>query len=83
MGTLRTAQAKKNFIWSKVNSQSAGGLGYDEKKLVAELVLETNTTRRMAMELIKVFEDAEKIIRREGKIYSKAYYNDDLSFKGE
>lgn len=80
MGTTRTANQKKYVMWSKINVQSACNLPYDEKKLIAEFILDMATTKKTAVELLKVFEDAERIIRRDGKIYSKAFFTDDLEF---
>jgi hypothetical protein len=81
MGTARTSIIKKNYIWEKINKQSSFGLGYSEEKLICEFILDCNTSRKTALELLKAFETAERIIRREGKIYSKGYFNDDLTIK--
>lgn len=83
MGTARTSIIKKNYIWDKINKQSACGLGYSEEKLICEFILDCNTSRKTALELIKAFETAERIIRKEGKIYSRRYFNDDLTIKEE
>ena len=81
MGTARTSIIKKNYIWEKINKQSSFGLGYSEEKLICEFILDCNTSRKTALELLKAFETAERIIRKEGKIYSKGYFNDDLTTK--
>jgi hypothetical protein len=83
MGTKYTAKFKLNWMWNKLEEQGIFGLGYEEKQLIAEFVIAHGTTRRTALDLIKIFEDAKKIIRKEGKIYSKAFFNDDLSIKEE
>ena len=62
MGTTRTNLIKKNFIWKRVDELSKDGLGYSEKKLIAEFVLDCDSTKRTALELIKNFEDAERML---------------------
>jgi hypothetical protein len=81
MGTKYTAKNKLTWLWNKLEDQGIFGLGYSEKKLIAEFIIVHGTTRRTALEAIKTFEDAEKIIRKDGVIYSKAYFNEDLSIK--
>lgn len=83
MGTTKSAIIKKNYIINKIMEQSRWGMGYDEKKLISEFILDMNTTRKTALELIKVFDDAGRIIRKDNKIYSKTFFNDDLTFKEE
>jgi hypothetical protein len=81
MGTAKTSAFKKNYIFNKVNSQGEYGLGYREEKLIAEFILDTNSSRKTVLELLKTFENAERIIRSEGMIYSLAFFNKDLSIK--
>lgn len=81
MGTARTNQVKKNYLWKKINDQSACGLGYAEQKLIAEFILDCNTSRKTALEMIKTFLDAERIARKEGKLYSRIYFDENMKFK--
>ena len=74
---------KKNYIWGKIEETAAVGLPYDEKKLIAEFCLDCNTSKKTALEILKLFEDAERIIRKDEKIYSKGVFNEDLSVKEE
>lgn len=75
MGTAKTNQLKKTYIWKKINEQSAAGLGYSEKKLIAEFILDCNTSRKTAIEILKTLEDAERIIKINGSVFSLAYFD--------
>ena len=81
MGTAKTNQKKKEYIFGKVNEIGSCGMGYNEEKLIAEFILDCNTSRKTALELLNVFEKAERLIRKDGKVYSRAFFNNDLTLK--
>lgn len=64
-------------------NQSRWGLGYDEEKLIAEFIVDNQSTRRTALEILRTFFKMEKIFERDGKIYVRTFFNDDLTFKEE
>jgi len=81
MGTTKTNQRKKEYIFQKVNEMGMAGLGYNEEKLIAEFILDCNTSRKTALEMLNVFATAERLIRKDGKVYSKAFFNNNLTLK--
>lgn len=83
MGTTKTTLAKKNYIFNKVNELSVLGLGYSYNKLIAEFILDCNSSRRTAVELLNAFVEAERFLIKDEKIYSLAFFNKDLTFKDE
>lgn len=81
MGTTRSNLEKKSYLWKKLKEQASAGLPYSEKKIIAEFCIDCGTTRKTALEMLKLLEDAERIIRTEGKIYLTAVFNSDLTIK--
>lgn len=75
MGTTRSNQLKKQFMWKRVNDQSSAGLGYAYDKLIAEFIIDCDSTRKTAIELIKTFVEAERFIIIDKKIYSLAFFD--------
>ena len=83
MGTLRSAQVKRTWIWNTVNSQGVVGLGYEEEKLISAFCVTYSSTHKTAVEIIKDFELTDKIIRKDGMVYSRRFFNPDLSIREE
>jgi len=70
-------------LWNAVNTQGASGLHYEEDKLISAFCLAQNSTRKTALEILKILEDTDKILRKDGKVYSRVYFNHDLSMREE
>ena len=66
-----------------VNSQGICGLGYNEEKLISTFCLANFSTRKTALEILKDFENTDKIIRKDGVVYSRRFFNPDLTVKEE
>jgi len=70
-------------MWNNIDSQGVCGLPYDEEKLISAFCIANFSTRKTALEIIKTFESAGKIIVKDGKIYSLRYFNPDCSVRKE
>lgn len=81
MGTYKSAQLKRRWLWDAINSQGASGLSYDKEKLISAFCLDHFSTRKTAIEILQAFEDTDKIVCKDGKIYSRVYFNRDLSIR--
>jgi hypothetical protein len=81
MGTIKSAKEKRDYIWEMVNSQGICGLGYDEEKLISVFCMNNFSTRQTCKELLKEFEMNDKIIRKNGKVYSRLFFNPDLTLR--
>lgn len=76
MGTIRTNMDKKFWIMRKIDDMGICGLGISENFLIADFCLIFNSQRKTIMEMLRNFEEGKRVLRKEGKIYSLKWFNE-------
>ena len=71
MGTTQTRANKQIWMMNVIKANEINKTCVDEEKLIAEFCFSCLASRKNAIELLNQFEVAKRIIREDGKIYTK------------
>ena len=81
MGTTNTRAFKVQWILSRVKAAMEQGRTVDKEKLIAVFSLDLNTTRRTALDLLKILSDSGKLKIVDNLVWTPEAYDLEMKFK--
>jgi len=78
MGTQYTRRSKIEWFLPRINQAMEQGYVVDEEKLIAEFCLANNSTRKTALEILKLLELHKRIVRVDGRIWTPEAYEAEM-----
>jgi len=74
---------RTHWFLEKLNSQGVAGLGYPQEKLLAEFCLFFGASMRVAPDYLKELESAERIVIKDGSVYSRRFFDAKANIREE